>query len=254
MNIPDSDLKKLQKLFNMANRGAESDSEAIRNEAQAAMKRAHALLSKHGLSAADVEATMDDGEEKVKINFDDLDEQEVGGFSSGDRWTKHVISAVAIAFGCRSWYYARARRCFLYGLPGDIAVARAMIDPMKQALSKGTRRYLKEIREEFPEHDFKASGIEARSYKDGFVRGLHETAEELAQQAAQDKSLTTTANALVVMTDSLVAARDDALEQYKKDKGVKPSRPTSVERCAQSYGAGHLAGRSQILNRGGIQA
>ena len=252
MNIPDSDLKKLQKLLNMANRGADSDSEEIQREAQAAMKRAHALLSKHGLSAAQVEATMDDGEAKIKINPEDLSEESVGSFASGDRWTKSIIDAVATAFGCRSWYWNRSRECFVYGLPGDVAVARALIDPMKKSMTRGVRAFLKELRRHYPGLDFKASGIEARSYKDGFVAGLTETAHELARRARQDKSPTTTANALVVMTGALVEAREDALDQFKEDKGITPERRGTVQRCLASYAAGHARGSSQILDRNGV--
>jgi hypothetical protein len=269
MTPDDSVLRRIRALLAKARHSAAKTSDELRNEAETSLRLAQALMEEHGLSETAVEVQSDGGKTTVHVNPDDMVEEEGFRRKTRTRWDTGLARAAATACGCGTYLHevAGASRTWLktvvfYGLPQDIAVARELFGFLRESLTKAVKRYLLERR--VIDSDITAGGVEARSLRDGFVRGVNDMAKagierqrqsevpvQARQRAGDDGE---TRGALFVLTGDLVKAREGALELMEIRLGLtnlRASGPRDRDRAA--YGAGVQVGRSVSLSRAAIR-
>lgn len=230
-------LSKIKKLLTLAN-----DAGATEGEAQAALRRVAALAAKYNISDVEInKAVRADGSEGVTITVDqkDLVEQNLHVATKISRWDGRIAMAIGVATntGIYRGYSNYDAALKIYGLPQDVAVAVALFTFARGALAKNVRGWtrIEKLRRPW----IKSGGVEQRTYKDGFVLGLWEAAnEKLAPEKAEVALGATTA---LVLTTDIQKAKTDALAIKSRALGLGKGRRS---RTMSSGRSDHDQGRS----------
>lgn len=249
-------IETIRKLTKLAN-----DSAATPGEIEAALGRASHLMSKHGITDAEVEAIVDDeGNASVNIDQSHIKRREMHRASNLARWDWALLEACARAVDCRTYKaptgYGNGARLYAYGLETDLAVCAELFAFARSALRKAVRRYCKEQREVYGRHWVQSNTVEGRSFKDGFCLGLRKAAD--AAKGEQSKSLepaqvTMNGCTALVPVSGIVEAKRTALQIWHNSRKWGKSRSRSVQRDGESYGAGYEKGKATSLGRNSIQ-
>lgn len=245
-------LEQIKKLLRLANNAG-----ATEGEVQAAMGRVQHLASKFNISNVEIErATRGDGTEGVRINVEqsDIVKEPVWVANSLTRWDRGLIAAAASASntgGYIGWKDGRPA-LWLYGLAQDVAVGRELLAFARDALSKCARRWAKNERAEGRTW-VTGNCLEVRSYKDGFVEGLRESAKQGPPEGEQMQLGMGETAALVLVSD-VVQAKRDALQLYRRQSlRLGRARRATVKTHSGSRSAGYSKGRSTSLSRSAIK-
>lgn len=243
----ESALEQIKKLLKLAN-----DQGATEAEAKAALGRASHLARKFNVS--DIEIERAQGEDmRIEINIDPskMVRETVIELKSLSRWDKMLVGLISKACNCGGYISSAAHqeRGIVYGLPQDVAVARELFKFLRDALAKNARSFAKMHRDiGIP---MQSNNLEVRSYKDGFVSGMFDTVRESQKD---EQETTEVSGALVLITD-IDAAKQTALEVYRKNRLPKLHKARTRARLhdSESFRAGKLDGRRQSISRGVIQ-
>lgn len=251
-------LDKIRKLLAVA-----QDAGATPGEAEAALGRAAHLQRLAGLTDEQVRrhVTRDAGN-RGGINIDPaaVRQETLYEFSRIGRWQAWTASACTKAVGCAT-YHTRGR-IVAYGLPTDLAVARELFSFAMLAGEKATRVWA-------VEHATTASSPAAKSFRDGFCRGLHDAAGRACEAARRDETpvdvaigggaadLAAGSYALVPVTSAaLVVATAHAVATYRATKLNLRSGGGYSGRAGGSCSAaeaGRAAGARTSLGRGALR-
>ena len=245
-------LEQIKKLLKLANNAG-----ATEGEVQAAMGRVQHLAAKLNISDVDIErATRSDGSEGARINIkqSDLTKRPVWVANNLTRWDRQMIAAAASASncGCYIGWHNGQMALWLYGLPADIEVGRELFAFARDSMSRCARRWAKEQRAKGSTWVTGAS-MQVRSYKDGFVHGLRESAEQGPPDGEQVQLGQGEGMALVLVAD-VNQAKQQAVQVFKQSLGLGRSRrqrPRSS--CSTSRGQGFTQGRSTSLSRNAVK-
>lgn len=259
----DSVLRRVRALLARARHPGATTSIELQNEAQACLRAAQDLMAKHGLSETTIEVSGEADAREVKVDPASFVEEEGFRRKTRTRWDEGLAYGAARACGCGVYYFgvevgpgSWMRNVIFYGLPQDVAVARELFAYLRDALSGAVKRYLQERRATEPW--ITAAGIEARSFRDGFIRAVRDAATEgirrLSQshqpiQAQRREPGQATSTALTVATGELVRAREAALDVYQGRLGLRSRTSGRVFRDLSAYAAGTAAGARVSLDR-----
>jgi len=245
-------LEQIKKLLRLANNAG-----ATEGEVQAAMGRVQHLASKFNISNVEIErATRADGTEGVRINVQqsDIVKTPVWVAKTLTRWDRNLIAAAAAASntGCFIGWSNGRPALWLYGLAQDVEVGRELLAFARDTLSKCARRWAKNERAEGRTW-VTGNCLEVRSYKDGFVHGLRESAKQGPPDGEQ-MQLGDGATAALVLVSDVVQAKKDALQVYKRESlRLGRARRSNVTSDPTSRAAGYSKGRSTSLSRNAIK-
>tara|TARA_R100001510_G_C7652578_1_gene210440 strand:- start:1480 stop:2229 length:750 start_codon:yes stop_codon:yes gene_type:complete len=245
-------LEQIRKLLRLANNAG-----ATEGEVQAALGRAAHLAAKHNISDVEIQrATRSDGTEGVRINVEqrDIVKRPVWVANNLSRWDRQLIGAAADASNCGGyigWHDGRPA-LWLYGLPADVEVGRELLAFARETMSRCARRWAKAERTKG--HTWVTGNcMEVRSYKDGFCRGLRESARQGPPDGEQVQLTNGDSTALVLVQDVNEAKRA-AITIYRGTLGLGRGRRTRTRKtCTQSSGAGYNQGRQTSLARNAVK-
>jgi len=224
-------IEKIRKLL------ARADAERNDNEheREIALRQAHALLAKHGLEMADVDAPAEEGFGPLgQIRF------EVGGAM----WQSLAYGTTAELNGCYVLRRGSRRGCLIWiiGRAMRATVARAM----GAYVIASIEREIKARRHEFPWQDARSF---ATDFGNGAVMAVRaKVAEILREQAAGkvgDEQIS--GERALVLVDQHRAALDEAKQLANREHKVRAARRMNV-RGGDAYKAGQAFGKGLSLN------
>lgn len=259
MNTQSNILETIGKLLALANNDG-----ATEGEVKAALNRVAHLAQKHNVSDIEIErAQRADGSHGVRIRVvvGDLVDEIAYRAKNLTRWDKWLGCAVADASttGVYLSWSSGQRVIRFYGLPQDVAVARALFDYARAAMTRCARKWAKGQREDGRPY-VQGGGVEVRTYKDGFCAGLCDAtkAQRAAARTNRIERLEAPADGgtctAVVLVADVQEAKETALVAKGTALGLKKARRTGARSWGgqDAYGAGRAAGASTSLSRGTI--
>ena len=216
----DKILDRIRKLLAMAN-----DERGNDNERETALRQAHAMLTKHGLELADVEA-----HEREKMDPRGCYDDE--GWSMG--WTRSVRNHIAKLFMC-SYYYGRkingTREVHHFvGRESNAMTAMYMSSYVINSILKEGRRLYK--------HNLSP---ETRAFATGCsVKLRHRIDKMIADKAAEVAFEQGTGTSLVLM--NLIKAEEMANQEFTASWNISKSKSRAVTVDGGAYSAGMAYG------------
>lgn len=216
---------KIRKLLAMAN-----DARGNEQERDTALRQAYALLVKHNLDMADVEASAHEAEDpRIKNEFE----------SWSQKWAKGIFHSMAKLFFC-TYYSSRkinATKCrhVFVGRSGNATTAALMGEYIVTSILRECRRnYVHNL------------APESRSFAIGAADRIW---QRVVQLTAQTQAEASPGTALVLV--DLYKAEANANEAFIKEQGtelvVKKTRQADVNLAA--YTSGHRYGNTVSLNK-----
>lgn len=257
MNKPENKiLRRIRHLLAKAHHSKAASSETLKNEAEAALKQAVALMQKYGISEGEVSVKQEEG---GGVSIDPADIKDARGFEKKtrmDRWDLTIANLAARVAGCRTYVINRSTLSGFrfFGLESDVAVAIELFPWLRKSMNDAAASFLKDYFKVSAINPKLRSTIQCRSFKDGWIMGVRKAIDE-AEKARQNQQVPVNSGALVVMTDDLAKARDRALALYaEKQLNLRytTSRgPSHVD--PRSFSAGHAKGSSVRVGKDNVK-
>lgn len=245
--MSNSNIDRIAKLLNLA-----ADASASENEVRQAMRHATRLMAEARVTEAEVRARTR-GADAPAVDVGDLATVDLGDDELG---RNSLASAIGRVCGTRA-YRSREGRVIAYGLPGDLAVLRSMLDWTEAQRERLLAEALRQVRADGAvSWSYTTPRRYSRAYRLGFADGIVRAAAQAkedadaalaAARAAQD----TAATCALVAVQSTALQLSTALAQYRAKLGLRPMSRT----CSDStgYSAGQAAGAAQRLSRNVIR-
>lgn len=220
-------LDRVRKLLATAN-----DERGNEHERDNALRMAHNLLTKHGLSLMQVEAHEKDKADP-RGKFDDI------GLSTP--WARRVRHAIADLFMCKYFFGSQlsSTRCTHYFVGRESNAVTAMYMSayvVRSIVKEATKLY---------GHPLNA---DARSFSTGCASRLRQRIDQMIADKAKEVGPQTGGTALALL--DLARAEKDANDAWLEASGVQltTSKGRSAGVNAAAYSAGHAHGGSISLN------
>lgn len=211
--------------------GARGGTEA---EALAAMEKAHELLSKHGLSMAD-----------IKIEESAVEEDKTALGAKISPWKRWIWGSVSRLYYCHYIISFDRKTCCLVGKPENIACAKYLIEYViksGETLAAAAGKQRPAIERRSFNHSFKIAFGENISYR------VTDMLKAVMEKGVKDA---VTGTSLVVMPLYKQSAAENAAfiaEKIPNLQKMRKSRPTVTHKTG--YDAGAQAGKNLALNTG----
>lgn len=217
-------LDRVRKLLALAN-----DERGNETERETALRQAHAMLSKHGLDLAAVEA-----HEREKL--DPRGRFQTEGWSMG--WTRQVRQSIARLFMCVYVVGGKVNgtkeRAYFIGRESNATTAMYMSTYVIENILKEGRRLYK--------HNLSP---ETRSFAQGCASRLRQRVHEMIAAKAKEADATP-GNAIALV--ALAQLEEDANREFMSSWATKTMRSRSVAVDSGAYAAGRAHGDRIGLN------
>lgn len=243
-----STIDRIAKLLNLA-----ADASASENEVRQALRHAHRLMAEARVTEAEVRARTRDASAPA-VDVGDLATVDLGDDELG---RNSLASALGRVCGTRAYREGRSGHVIAYGLPGDLATLRALLDWTEAQRERLLAEAIRRMRADGDAAwHYTTPRRYSRAYRLGFADGIRQAAAQAkedadaalaAARAAQD----TAATCALVAVQSTALQLSTALAHYRAKLGLRPVSRT----CGDStgYSAGRTAGASQRLQRNVIR-
>lgn len=196
-------IEKIRKLTALAqNAGTEA-------EAQAALERTEALLTKYNLSYVDIEE---------QNNTDNVSEQEICRDSTANKWMMYMTPAIADIYFCMPLLRKHGRKgtMTLIGRPENIEACVYILACVRDAGNKAAKRFKIDSHQTVTDKD-------VRDFKRAFAMRIAERCRDI-QKASERRNAEEVSRAMTV-----VDYRKHEYERLKKASGCStPSRRRTV--------------------------
>lgn len=200
------------------------------HEAALAAAKAQALLFRHNLSMATVQAGMSGSGGSPYV----VDRYDLGGSTN---WRRMLLGAVARNNFCRAVWYRGTRDVGIVGEPHNIAAVQYLYEFLMREIRRLADRA-------WEEGGYARRGERERTWKRSFYFGAVQTvSERLAAQREADARADTASLALTVVKDR------ELDEAYRQHFGAAGKARKAVVRSTTGYAAGVRAARKIALNR-----
>lgn len=242
-----STIDRIAKLLNLA-----ADASASENEVRQALRHAHRLMAEARVTEAEVRARTRDASAPA-VDVGDLATVDLGDDELG---RNSLASALGRVCGTRA-YRTREGRVIAYGLPGDLATLRALLDWTEAQRERLLAEAIRRMRADGDAAwHYTTPRRYSRAYRLGFADGIVQAAAQAKEDAdaalaAARAAHDTAATCALVAVQSTALQLSTALAQFRAKLGLRPMSRT----CSDStgYSAGRTAGAAQRLSRNVIR-
>lgn len=214
---------KIQKLLRLS-----GDAAASEGERENALRQAHALLAKHNLHMAEVEAAGQTPQEKRVDKHERVRNRP---------WTRTLADAVAALFFCRFFWslaYDNNASFHFVGRESNVATAHAMFDYLVKSLRRECGKY---------------SG--RSSFRTGFYTGAADIIYARCLQLAREQQQAQSSGCTALVLASLYQLEDAANQKWMDAAGynLKSATERHSTYSEESYAIGRKYGETVNLNQ-----